>query len=169
MNFENDNELKKDTLFERNGTEHLGCNYDVVNEELEKLQTIWLESYKGEYREDDKVYTTPFEMLDEELKKNEDFKYAANVFESSLLRSSAGYMYAKDLMKRDPQRYDRVLEKNAGDEYWAENLGYSLLSSYAMNEEKVGENYITADLIGHMINEYMYYKYFDNGKNEYIT
>lgn len=170
MNFENDNELKKENVFEGKGNEHLGCNYDVVNEELEKLHRIWSESYKDEYiSEDGKVYMNPFEMLDEESKKDEDFKYAANVFESSLLRSSAGYMYAKDLMQKDPQRYDRVIEKNAGDEYWAENLGYSLLSSYAMNEEKVGEEYITADLIGHMINEYMYYKYFDNGKNEYIT
>ncbi len=188
MNFENDNEINQDIVFEGRVKKYLsnmdwdqningrydekiypGIDYDAVNEELKDLHDIWLESYQEEYKsEGGKEYTSPFEMLDEVAKKNEDFKLAANVFESSLLRSSVGYMYAKDLMHRDPQRYQRVLERNAGDEYWAEDPGSSLLSSYSMNEEKAGENYITADLVGHMINEYMYYKYFDNGKNEYV-
>lgn len=187
MSFENNKEINQEQVFEGKVKNYLldmdweqningrfdekinpGCDYNVVNEELEKLHNVWLESYRDEYRSaDGKIYPNPFEMIDEESRKGDDIKFATSVFESSLLRSSAGYMYANDLKQSDLQRYQSLLEKNAGDGYWSKSPGSSLLSSYAMNEEKVGENYLSADLVGHMINEYLYYKYFDNGKKKY--
>ncbi|NLB12155.1 hypothetical protein GX830_02130 [Candidatus Dojkabacteria bacterium] len=130
-------------------------DYARIEDKLGLYHNVWLkDGYKTEYTfVDGRKFSSPFQMIDEELNSEiDEDRFAADLFESTLLRSADGYRYGQRLARRDKERYEEFLLKNSRDDFWATHQGIEVLTEYAISEERVGEEFVSAKLMKHRIN-----------------
>jgi len=130
-------------------------DYARIEDKLGLYHNVWLkDGYKTEYTfVDGRKFSSPFQMIDEELNSEiDEDRFAADLFESTLLRSADGYRYGQRLARRDKERYEEFILKNSRDDFWATHQGIEVLTEYAISEERVGEEFVSAKLMKHRIN-----------------
>lgn len=144
-------------------------DYARIEDKLGLYHNIWLkEGYKSEFVSvEGEKFSSPFQMIDEGLNSEiDEDRFAADLFESTLLRSPNGYWYAQRLARKDAGRYEEFICKNSKDDFWSTHAGVMALTAYATAEEKAGRGFVSAKMIKHRI-DYYYNEFIPERKPDY--
>jgi len=138
--------------------EILKRHFKEVVEKLGQYQDIWLsKGYSKGYKINSRIsFRNPFEMIDRVREKGSyEEKYAADIFERTLLEDPTGYQYLNRLHKNNPQRYKECIERTSNEKFWHTKKGSELLNTYAFEEGEIKGESITSTLIKEMLDEYL--------------
>jgi len=144
-------------------------DYARIEDKLGLYHNIWLkEGYKSEFVSvEGEKFSSPFQMIDEGLNSEiDEDRFAADLFESTLLRSPNGYWYGQRLARKDAGRYEEFIYKNSKDDFWSTHAGVMALTAYATAEEKAGRGFVSAKMIKHRI-DYYYNEFIPERKPDY--